>query len=594
MKLRNKLIISYFLASIIPILLISLTIYQLSAKSVEDASQEFASMYVSQATTNLDDFMDRHNQSTRSVLLERDIIHLLMSEQTDNMDELIENKLILSRFFSDITTVYPEIDTVMLVGSTGEMYDYTRAPDYVNVEKLQEQDWFKSAKAQERQMFITPIHDRSYYNKEKRGAVFTVGRVLWNYNGSYAGMILMDMDPNKLINLSEIFLSLGNRYDIRLVVTNENGGILYHSDAATGKRSWNSLINQPYKAKDEGDENGLIVLSDRAYGGKLRISAEIPLSKLLAPIQSIKHVTLWSIVVCLIFIAFISILFSYKITKPILNLRRSMKQVELGHYSILIPVPTAHDEISGLVNSYNKMILRIGELIEDVFKAGMKRKQAQFLALQAQINPHMLYNTLESIRMKAVIKEQDDIAEMIKVLARMFRLSLGKDRGSHLIRHEVEYAANYIFLQNIRYDNRFKLDVQLSERVMESPVIPLVFQPIVENSIKHGFRNYNSELLIRIEEEFVGFDEVRIRIIDNGGGLTEQKAREIDYMLQKVDTSGMVTDDQEEESSDSGIGLRNITERLKLQYGERYYLRLDVQPGVGTVVEMLIPLPREG
>lgn len=588
MRLRNKLIISYFVASVVPIIVISFTIYQLSAESIEDASQEFVSLYISQATTNLENFIERHNQSTQSILLERDIINILNGNRAISMDEIIENKLIIQSYFGRTMTRYPEIETIILVDVNGDLYHYTNEADKIDPEVLEQQFWYENIQISEHSMFVTEVHDKSYYSKNKTSAAFTIGRILWNYDGSYAGMILFDMNPSHLIQLSKDFLSISNRYDIQLVITDSNNGFIYHSDAATGKRAWNEFIGDVYDSSVDQKSN-TIVFSKETNQGKFMLTMEIPKTKLLARINNVKEVTIWIIVACMLFIVTISLLFSYKITRPIQELRRSMKQVELGQYSSLIQTPTANDEISSLVKSYNNMIQKIKELIEDVFIAGMKRKQAQFSALQAQINPHMLYNTLESIRMKAVVKEQDDIAEMIKILAKMFKHSLRKQGEHNFIRHEVEYAANYIFLQNIRYDNRFTLDVRLSERVLNTSIIPLVFQPIVENSIKHGFKDYNTKLHIRIEEVLIEPKEVLIRIVNNGTILPKEKLQEINYLLRKTTYSVQHTDTVNQES-ESGIGLQNIAERLKLQYGERYYLKISSDCNNGTVVEMLVPL----
>jgi two-component system sensor histidine kinase YesM len=589
MKLRNKLMFSYFVASIIPIIVIGYTIYHLSARSVEEASKEFASMYISQATTNLDEFVDRYSRSTRSVLLETDIMKIMNNRNQISMEESIGNKMVTQRYFGHLMMDYPEIETVMLISATGTIYNYTKDPDKVNMERLQMQTWYKRIPESETALFITPVHDKSYYGTQKEDAAFTVGRILRNYNGSYAGMILLDMDPANLINLNEDFLMLGNRYDIRMIITSGDGEMVYHSDGATGKTDWQEIIGHKYFSRSVESKHDNIVLTKEADEGRLRIITEIPLNTLLATINNIKHVTIWSIMGFLAIIALLSVLFSYKITKPVLNLRRSMKQVELGNYTSLIQTPPANDEISNLVKSYNKMIIKIRELIEDVYLAGLKRKQAQLLALQAQINPHMLYNTLESIRMKAVVKEQDDIAEMIKILARMFRHSLGRQRERNLVRHEVEYAANFVFLQNIRYDNRFMLDIRLSDRVLDTAIIPLVFQPIVENSIKHGFRNYANQLHITIEEELIGSGDVLIRIIDDGFSMSAEKAERINEMLHQSEL-GATHLTAEDSGVDGGIGLCNIAERLKLQYGESYSLRVRIEEQTGTVVEIRIPL----
>src|SRR5690606_19134987 len=153
-------------------------------------------------------------------------------------------------------------------------------------------------------------------------------------------------------------------------------------------------------------------------------------------------------------------------TRPIKALRKSMKQAELGQY-LPIEKKQDHDEIGSLINSYNKMIVTIRTLIEDVYIAEIKQRRAKFIALQNQINPHMLYNTLESIRMKALMKDDDETAGMIKILARMFRLALDKEERQHSIKDELDYTFNYVQLQNMRFDNKFVLHIKISEEIQQ-------------------------------------------------------------------------------------------------------------------------------
>lgn len=582
MRLRNKLMASYMVALIIPLLIISLTIYNLSANSLEDASEEFASMYTSQTITTIDDFVEGYDQITKSILVDTDIIRLLGNEEQLTMDQLIDNKSIIQRVLVRMLTLKPEIKTVILVSANSIVYPYSRTGVPVDESILLSQEWLKNIRDSKENLVITTVHDRSYYKDQGTGAFFTVGRVLLNYDGSYAGMLLLDLDPYDLIKLNEDFLLAGNRYDIRLVITNRDGGVIYHSDATTGKQTWEEIINQQYKP---GNSDDLIVLSNKSNKGNLLLSTEIPLDKLLAKIRNIKNVTLLAIMICIIFIILISFLFSYRITKPIQDLRRSMKRAETGQYTPITLVPLSNDEIGGLVISYNKMILKIKELIEDVFIAEIKQKQAKFLALQTQINPHMLYNTLESIRMKAIVTGQHEIADMIKILARMFKLALRNEIGVNLIRHEVEYAANYIKLQNIRYDNRFTLEVRLSDDVLNTAMIPLVFQPIVENCITHGFQDYNNVLNIVIDEKIIGHDKVLIRIMDNGTKLSAERALDINRVLQMAESDKFKL----EMDTGEGIGLKNIAERIKLQYGDKYYVEIRAEIGIGTIVELCIP-----
>ncbi len=594
MRLKHKLISSYLIALIVPTIIITLTIYNLTAKSLEDSSRLFASMYTSQARKTFDDFMMEYDQMAKSVLAESDILQILEGDTPVTLEKRIHDKELIQKFFSKMLYLKPEIDAVMLIGSNQDVYGYTRTSVSIDDKILLSQPWLEDVKNQKKNLFITPAHEGTYYKNETKGAVVTVGRKLSNYSGSYVGMILIDLEPQKLINLNEDFLMARNQYDIQLVMSNENGEIIYHSDVMTDRHDWSEVIGEKYVVENQMAKDDLIVLSDSSNKGETVLSTEIPRDKLLANINKIRYVTLFATIGCVLFVVIVSVFFSHRITKPILYLRRSMKLAGSGQYVPITYSSFRRDEIGELVESYNQMIIRIKELIEEVYIAEIKQKYAKFLALQTQINPHMLYNTLEQIRMKAFVKNQDEIADMIKILARLFKLSLGKETGNYTIRNEIDYVSNYIKLQNMRYEDRFSLQLLLKEEIMNTPIFPIVLQPIVENSITHGFRNHDTTLTIRIEGKIIEKNDVLIRIIDNGVSLPLEKVIELNKKLQfakkeQSELRGMQRQEEENGDSDKSIGLVNIAQRIKLHYGERYGMKLIPQRENGVTVEILIP-----
>jgi two-component system sensor histidine kinase YesM len=264
-----------------------------------------------------------------------------------------------------------------------------------------------------------------------------------------------------------------------------------------------------------------------------------------------------------------------------------MKQAEAGQY-LPIEKIQSNDEIGSLVHSYNKMIVTIRSLIENVYLAEIKQRKAKFLALQNQINPHMLYNTLESIRMKALENEDDEAADMITILARMFRLALGKEGKQHLVKHELEYTLNYLKLQNIRFDNSFQLEIRLPEEMQQCSIVPLVFQPIVENSIIHSFQGYSKIMNIVIEGTWTEDRGILFRITDDGIGISSEKMEELRVLLEDAESDKYKLE-QTDGLVGKGLGLKNIAERIKLHYGDKSYLTLYNDEVSGTTVEILIP-----
>lgn len=587
MKLHNKLMLSYLLACIVPLLAASLIIYNFSVKSLQDASLELASIFNSQIVTNMDDFIDGYDKITKSLLVDNDVINRLSNEENATMNDLINNQLIMQKLLMRLETSKPEVKCLMLLSAKNNLYQYCKTSDTINVASLQEQAWFKKILESDEKLVVTSIHNKAYYDNQKDGVVLTVGRVILNSNGVYSGVLLIDLDPSSLIKLNENFLLTRNNYNIKMSVTDAQGSVLYDSDAASGRMTWGQVLEDGYTALHNKNNNDFILMSNKTHRGNLLVNAEIPRSSLLFKIGKINYITLIAVLICVFIIIVTSILFSYSITKPIKKLQRSMKLVEKGQYSTIIE-NTANDEIGGLINSYNNMITKIKALIEDVYIAQIKQKNAKFLALQTQINPHMLYNTLESIRMKALVKGDDEVALMIKILSRMFRMTLGKEADRNLIRHELEYVENYIRLQNIRFNDRFSLDVRLDDSIKNSRIIALVFQPIIENSIKHGFQDYNAFLNITIEGEITEERDIIIRVHDNGIGMSAEKAAELNALLMEAEPDKLKLDLAEENTEES-IGLKNIAERIKLHYGDNYSLQLVSGNGSGTVVEIRIP-----
>ncbi|MFC3803686.1 sensor histidine kinase [Cohnella sp. GCM10012308] len=587
MKLQNKLMASFLLACVVPLIVVSVLIFRQSAAGLEESSEEFAALYTSQIRTSLNEFLKEYDKVTKSVLVDNELIYSLGDKQSKSIDEQIIQSVAVQRLLMRVALLKPEIGAAMLISRDNAVYQYTNTTSKVNEKLLLSQAWFKKLSNSEDTFFITGLHDRAYYEDKGAGAIVTVGRLLYSSDGAYAGILLIDLDPFSLLPLDNDFVQARKKYGMSVIISNRKQQIVYHSDAASGRLSWEQVLASGADEVGGDRTKHRIILTGSTAQGELSIKTEIPRDKLLQKINRIKGTTLILIMASCLIVTLISLGLSYTITKPVKALRRSMKQAEVGQY-MPIEKKQANDEIGSLVNSYNKMIVTIRTLIEDVYMAEIKQRQAKFLALQNQINPHMLYNTLESIRMKALMKDDDETADMIKILARMFRIALGKEGHSHSIRTELEYTVYYLQLQNIRFDNMFKLDIDISHDMLDSRLIPLIFQPIVENSINHGFEGYSRTIHIGIRGSWTANGDIRIRIADDGSGMTPDKLAELRALVEGAGTEKPRFESTDEPSS-KGLGLKNIAERIKLQYGEPYGLKLDSDPKSGTSVEILIP-----
>lgn len=587
MKLQNKLMLGYVLVCVIPLSFVSAFIFQQSARGLEDSSEEFASLYTSQIRTTLNEFLKEYEEVTKSVLVDNDIIYSLGETGKLPFEKVIDQRLAVQRLLMRLALLKSEMSSVMLVSRDDSVYQFSNSTNKVDEKELLVQEWYTRLRDSGETFFITGLHDRSYYEDKEEGAVVTAGRVLFSSDGAYAGMLLIDLDPFTLLQLDHEFILARDKYGISVVITNLQQQIVYHSDAASGRLSWKQLLDSSGDyLQDKGDKDHIVLLSstDRE---ELLIRTEIPRSMLLQRINQIKGMTVVVILTSCLVIMLFSFGLSYTITRPIKALRRSMKQAEVGQY-LAIEKEQGGDEIGSLVHSYNKMIITIRTLIEDVYIGEIKQRQAKLIALQNQINPHMLYNTLESIRMKALVKDDDETADMIKILARMFRQTLNKEGRQHSIRHELEYTANYLQLQNIRFDHSFRLELDIPDEMLDCSIIPLVFQPIVENSINHGFEDYSRIMTITIAGHWTEEGEMLLRITDDGAGMSSDKLAQLLAALEGADSHKYKLE-EDHDQPEKGLGLQNIAERIKLHYGEKYYLTIVTGIQDGTSIEILIP-----
>ena len=329
-----------------------------------------------------------------------------------------------------------------------------------------------------------------------------------------------------------------------------------------------------------------IIIRDSAHDGELLVEAVIPRDQLMNKASKITAISAIVIGISVCTIIGLSILLSRTITHPLTALQEKMGGIGEGKYH-KIEDYQSQDEVGSLIRHYNMMVEQIQKLINDVYLAQIKQKDAKLTALRTQINPHMLYNTLESIRMKALVKGDAEVAEMIKILSKMFRASLGKDDDQNTIRNELEYVENYIKLQNVRFQGRFHFTYEVPGELLDMPIVPLVFQPIVENCVEHGNRNKGQELSVRLTIEELDLQRIRVVFMDDGAGMTEEKMEQLNEMFAHMGQENMTTKD--EIALGKSIGLRNIAERIYLKYGREYGIHILESSEKGTVITLLIP-----
>jgi two-component system sensor histidine kinase YesM len=284
------------------------------------------------------------------------------------------------------------------------------------------------------------------------------------------------------------------------------------------------------------------------------------------------------IAICLALAMAIGLISASMLSKRIKTLVRSMKDVESGKLDTHIIVG-AKDEIGYLEQSFSTMCAKLAEYIQNVYIFEIRSKTAELNALQAQIDPHFLFNTLESIRTTAQMNKDVRTAKMIHILGNMFRWNI-KAKGIVVhLKEEIDYVRSYIELQKLRYSNAFDVTLSLESNTLSLGVLKLTLQPIVENAIQHGMKEKAAGGRIEITSRIAG-EKLVLGIKDNGKGMDEEKVSEITASLTK----------SYDVIPSTSIGLGNVHQRASILFGEGYGIRVTSRVGYGTQVELTLPV----
>jgi len=246
------------------------------------------------------------------------------------------------------------------------------------------------------------------------------------------------------------------------------------------------------------------------------------------------------------------------------------------------------NEVAELGMSFNIMIGKIKELLDSKIKEQENLKKAEFRALQAQINPHFLYNTLDTIIWMAEAKKNDQVIDIVRALSNFFRISLSKGKDWITIREEIERTRSYLTIQKMRYRDILDYKIEVDPTVLDGTILKLILQPLVENAIYHGIKNKRGGGTVAVRAYQKDKDKVFLEIKDDGLGFTGYKLDKVQHKL-NGDSDGRL-DLDESNLEERGFGLKNVNQRIKLYYGKEYGLSIESQYQVGTQVTLVIPM----
>jgi two-component system, sensor histidine kinase YesM len=570
-QLRMKLIITYILLTLIPITVLVYFSYYQYTKLIEEQVSENIPKILDQINNNIDMQMSELEDLPHLLYNSNEVLSVLRKDSYSNQSALqIDYYKVNSYLSSNYLTDKSPVLGVFLWSKerffSSTLLPYTglkNTPYFIGNESIVLQDEVDLGFKSKPSFFLMTKMIKDFENRND------IGTLAIAINLSFIENVLKDINKQN---------------EAQMWLMNRQGKIIYHSDpkqiGMVEDLSNYATLNGSFSSDTKGEKQ-LISLSESDKMNWI-IGYRIPMKYITEKAHVIKSVTIVFFVMISLGTVIISIFMAWGVSRPIYKLSRLMKDVEKGNFDVDLKVDSK-DEIGLLAQSFNSMISKIRELIKQNFHIELRQKQAELYALQSQINPHFMYNTLETISMAVEDNDDDTVVEMVALLGRMMRFSLSNKNRIVPFQMEVEHINNYLTIQKFRFEERlsFSIESDINMHQLYSP--KFILQPIIENCIKHGLEARRGTLTIRVYIRTVrgihpGTEDVMIRVEDDGTGIDEKTQKEIKSLL-KSDPIGR---------RDSGFGMINVHARILMLFGEDYGLTVEI--GNGTVIIIRFPV----
>jgi len=572
-SIRTKLIIG-FLAILLPLVLIlSIVFYSYSAKIVLKQSLEQTREIVEQFSISLDNYMGLM-RNKMEILADSPTIQEELNTHQDKED--IKNDSFYSRN-KRIRRIMLQIYSSVTMNDV-EIYGINETNHYLSL-------WSKK--------YEIPDKDILFENANlSKGRSVLVNNI---NDADTIQMIKMVKDLQTYKPIGYIRFGLKRNYiekmakninfgsDGSVVIFDENlnkiSGIAHDSVLSKLLKEKPSIGNFSY-SEGKNEYTAVHIHSDSTGWTTVGV---IPLRYINKDLAGIQYLTVIIIVLTIIIGVTVSVIIAQSLILPLENTVNALEKFSRGDFAVRLKENRC-DEIGKLNRIFNKAIKEINELMQKVTQSEILNKEMEFKTLQSQMNPHFLYNTLDTINWLAFKEKQTEICNLVAAISSLIRASISNKKSIITIEQELDYVKNYIYIQHIRYKDRFDIIYDIDESLLKQAVPKLIIQPIVENAIIHGIENSKNKNLLYISVKREN-ECIIIIVKDTGIGMTDEKVSEL--LKEPLNAEG------DEQKAHTNLGLYAVHKRIQLMYGDLYGLTVQSQAGEGTTVTLHIPFTKK-
>lgn len=579
---RVKIILVFSLLILLTATILgSITYYQF-ATSNQTKAEEYSIQLANQINRNLDRYIKEMQIISLSPLYDQEVLNILKNHQVPNENIAFppaSERIKFWRYISSLIHMRNEIRGIHIIANDGNIFSNLDSNTIMLKVFEQNNEWVQQIQKADGQWVLLPLHHPNYY-LDTKVAVFSVARLIREPSTQIPlGIIKIDLKQQ----LIEEIVSNANAKS-QIFIVNDNNKFIYpnkeeHLISPKVLSAVESIVVNNYANIPIDGVDYMMVYNQSVYSG-LNIIMLTPSSEILGEVNHLRKVLFFVVLVGILIASVLGFILSKPLVGSIHRLRKAMDGVEKGNFSQRVAIES-EDEIGELGKGFNVMVSEIDRLVSEVYKTSLREKDAEIRALQSQMNPHFLYNTLESINMLAITKGNFDVSDMVSSLGKLLRYTIDNESKIVSLREEVAFIRSYITIQKVRMGEKFHFYEEISSALMDTAVPKLMLQPIIENAIVHGLGNSEGTVTLTA---MVKEEKVNITISDNGKGVDFHKLKELKQTLKTQETKPT--------ANHNGIALPNAHERIQLLYGNEYGLDIHSEENKGFSVTITLPLIR--
>jgi two-component system, sensor histidine kinase YesM len=603
-SLSGRLFVSFLVVIVISLASVGFFSYWKSASALDREMERYINQMIESASYQTDSYLRSYERASETILVNEDVKRFLDMDPEDSYSFYLFSDTILKYVMRPAFISNDNIRAIYVIGYHG------KAIMYESQSSSYRQYWPEQVD-QLKELIPDTGHVRYLtegLRQDREQGSITLLRKIRGHASYYEpkGILAIELKADVLEN---IWRHMGLSENGYFMIADPTGKLIYHPD-------YNRIgqqVEEPLRSKlfEGGDatffnkmdgKTSMLVSRQSEYSG-WRLVLSMPRDELREPVSTIRSTTIMVGLITLVLALLIATRFGRSIVEPIRMLKEGMRQTERGNWRTIVEVQR-YDEVGGLIHSYNLMVSRLQEMIEKVYEAELEsrrttlelqesmleRQKAEFQALQLQINPHFLYNTLETINCYAIVQDSNEINEIVEAMAFMLRYSIQTNLEEITVANELNHVRNFLIILNHRFERSFELDVAVPPGLLLEKMVRLTLQPLVENALQHAFpKGLEEHHYIRIDAKIEG-DELHIIVEDNGAGM---HADRLELLRQKLKENRLAQQSSDSVYHRGGIGLMNVHRRIQLVFGEGYGLSIDSQRNEGTRIVLRMPRSKE-